>query len=334
MLEPQPPLYSLPLAFFTARAGDTRKVSRDSLDQLIAYQVSFLEVENVDWSLVRRGVFFAYQQFQYVYPDAVKDLSQRLMVMPKQHYFYGGQRLLDFKLTSEPIPLEEKQWYVGLGNTVIELEVAHISHWTSFEVMFCVERTSNQPMQVSRSTALNLKRATSLTKANAAIKEVALTLKTQSNSSLELAQRISDWVSNTMQYKSGVTNVQTSATEVLEIKAGLCQDYAHLMLALCRAAGLPARYVSGHMLGEGGSHAWVEVLIENDRKKYDAIGFDPTNARAPNLGYVVVALGRDYTDVPPTSGKFIGDAVGVLHFEKHAGMLELEFLSGEIWRSS
>ncbi len=330
MLEPIPPLYTLPLAFFTAQAGDTRKVSRDSLDHLIARTVPLLAVQP-DWALVKRCVFFAYQHFQYVYPSAVHNLSQRLMVMPK-HYFYGGQRLLDFKLTCEPIPLLENHFHVGLGNSVIELQVAQVSHWTSFEVMFCVERSSNQPMQVPKSMAATLKRTTALTKVVAPIREIATELKATSRSALELAQRISDWVSNTMQYQSGVTNVETTAAQVFELKAGLCQDYAHLMLALCRAVGLPARYISGHMLGEGGSHAWVEVLIEDKNKKFEAIGFDPTNARQPNLGYVVVGYGRDYTDVPPTSGRFSGDAAGVLHFEKYAGLLELEFKSSEILR--
>jgi transglutaminase-like putative cysteine protease len=329
MLETPPPLYTLPLAFFTARAGDTRKVSRDSLDQLIALQVPFLDFVGVDWSDVKRSVVFAYQQFQYVYPSAVEDLSQRLLVKPRN---YAGQRLLDFKLGVEPIPLSTKQSNDGFGNTVLQLEVAHISHWTSFEVMFCVENTMQKEALFSTQQIEQFKVASSLTQSHARILEIAKKLQRQATSELDFASRASDWVSNTMQYKNGVTQVQTTAGEALEIGAGLCQDYSHIFIALCRAAGIAARYVSGHMLGEGGSHAWAEVLI-TPNGQCQAIGFDPTNARVPNLGYTVVALGRDYNDVTPTSGQFIGDSAGVLHFEKHAGLCELEMRSGEIIRS-
>ncbi len=332
MLE-TPPLYTLPLAFFTARAGDTRKVSRDSLDQLIARQVPFVATQNLDWSTVQRSLFFAYQHFQYVYPSAVQNLSQRLLVKPMENY--GGQKLLDFKLAVEPIVLETKVLHEDFGNTALHLEVAHISHWTSFEVMFCVENSvqASHPV-VSSQQGSHFLASTHLTKPDAWMLEVTHSLKQQSSSAIDYAQRVSDWVYQAMQYKSGCTNVQTTAAQALELGAGLCQDYSHIMLAICRAGGLPARYVSGHMLGEGGSHAWVEVLVESGAGQLEAISFDPTNARRPNLGYTVVAIGRDYNDVPPTSGRFVGDAAGVLHFEKFAGLLELELLDGQIIRPS
>ncbi len=65
-----------------------------------------------------------------------------------------------------------------------------------------------------------------------------------------------------MRYGWGVTNVETTAAEALRLGQGLCQDYAHIMLAICRAANLPARYASGHLLAEGGSHAWVECCSQ------------------------------------------------------------------------
>ena len=81
----------------------------------------------------------------------------------------------------------------------------------------------------------------------------------------------------------------------------MCQDYAHCMLALCRLCGLPARYVSGHLLGEGGTHAWVEVLRAAPDGPEDAlrpVAFDPTHDRRAGLKYLTVAVGRDYDDVP------------------------------------
>ena len=94
---------------------------------------------------------------------------------------------------------------------------------------------------------------------------------------------------------------------------GVCQDYAHVMLALCRAARLPARYVSGHLFGEGGSHAWVEVVVRRPAAPaMVAVAFDPTHERRAEQGYFTVAVGRDYADVAPTSGTFEGKDPGVL----------------------
>jgi transglutaminase-like putative cysteine protease len=102
------------------------------------------------------------------------------------------------------------------------------------------------------------------------------------------------------------------------------------MLALCRAAGLSARYVSGHMLAEGGSHAWVEVLLPRDDGRFRAVAFDPTNRCRPNLRYTIVAVGRDYRDVAPTSGSFTAPYNGRLAFAKRAGLTLVEFADGEI----
>jgi transglutaminase-like putative cysteine protease len=73
---------------------------------------------------------------------------------------------------------------------------------------------------------------------------------------------------------------------------------------------LPARYVSGHLLGEGATHAWVEFLVPSGRDRARVVSLDPTNGCATNLRYVVVAIGRDYDDVAPTSGVFVGEASG------------------------
>jgi transglutaminase-like putative cysteine protease len=300
-----------------------------SFERQIAHQVSFLNYKGIDWDSVVRARVFSFQQFAYVYPSLVTDLSQRLIVKPRQAY--GDQTLLDFKLGIEPIPLEKRLVTDTFGNAVIEIEVAAIDDWTTFEVIFCVERYANQPAPtVTDTEARGLTQATIFTRANSRMLEVASALRMRAKTPLELSERICDWVSNAMTYKSGVTGVATTASQALELGAGLCQDYAHIALALLRAAGLPARYVSGHMLGEGGSHAWLEVIIPNQHGKLEAIGFDPTNARRPNLGYTVVALGRDYSDVPPTTGSYIGDHAGELYFEKRAGLVELEFTDARV----
>src|SRR5271170_4081396 len=114
-------------------------------------------------------------------------------------------------------------------------------------------------------------------------------------------------------YMPGVTDVRTPLAEVLQKQAGVCQDFAHLMIALVRCAGLPARYVSGYLetesvRGTGGlvgataSHAWVEVYLPSGLW----LGIDPTNDMVEGERHVQIGIGRDYGDVPPLRGVFKG----------------------------
>jgi transglutaminase-like putative cysteine protease len=127
-----------------------------------------------------------------------------------------------------------------------------------------------------------------------------------------------------------VTGVRTTAAQALELGSGVCQDYAHLMLAVCRACGLPSRYVSGHLLGQGGTHAWVEVILPIRDGTGDAIAwtFDPTHASRGGLGHVTIAVGRDYSDVAPTSGTYVSPARGRLVSSKHVTLTDLDNYTG------
>jgi transglutaminase-like putative cysteine protease len=100
-----------------------------------------------------------------------------------------------------------------------------------------------------------------------------------------------------------------------------------VMLATCRASGLPARYVSGHLVGQGGTHAWVEVVLPVGDGTGEAIAwaFDPTHASRCGLGYVTIAVGRDYADVAPTSGTYRSAVAGRLTSRKSVTITELEF---------
>ena len=108
-------------------------------------------------------------------------------------------------------------------------------------------------------TDVRLLRPTRLTAADAEIRQLAGTMADQDT--LATADRFCAYVHDAISYAHGVTSVATTAAEALAGGRGVCQDAAHVMIALCRAVGLPARYVSGHLLGEGGTHAWVEVIV-------------------------------------------------------------------------
>lgn len=109
-------------------------------------------------------------------------------------------------------------------------------------------------------------------------------------------------------YSPSATDVNTPLTEFAQHNAGVCQDFAHAMLALCRAAGIPARYVSGYihsnprgderLIGAEASHAWVEAFVPGN----GWVGFDPTNGCPITEAHVKIGYGRDYDDLPPVRG--------------------------------
>jgi len=107
-----------------------------------------------------------------------------------------------------------------------------------------------------------------------------------------------------VKYESKSTHVHTHMSDVLRERRGVCQDFAHVMIGLCRALKIPALYVSGYLATEiaSATHAWVEVLIPG-------IGWcalDPTHNRLTDENYVKIAVGRDYADVPPVTGNYKG----------------------------
>jgi transglutaminase-like putative cysteine protease len=137
-------------------------------------------------------------------------------------------------------------------------------------------------------------------------------------------------------YEAGVTRADSPIDDVLQARKGVCQDFAHVMIAVCRSWGIPARYVSGYLFTNrsagdrsdpDASHAWVEVFLPSLRW----IGFDPTNKIEAGERHVVCAAGRDYSDVPPSRGVFKGVAesqlaVGVTVTKAHTMTSEPEFL--------
>jgi len=111
------------------------------------------------------------------------------------------------------------------------------------------------------------------------------------------------------------TTVSTPVLEVLENKRGVCQDFAHLMIACLRALGLAARYVSGYLLtrpppgkprliGADASHAWVSVYVPGS--EYGWVDFDPTNNLLPDTEHITLSFGRDFSDISPLRGIILG----------------------------
>ena len=117
------------------------------------------------------------------------------------------------------------------------------------------------------------------------------------------AEYIMNCLARDFSYQKGVTGIATTAEDAWNRHQGVCQDYSHIMLSLCRMNGIPCRYVTGMLCGEGMSHAWVEVC-ENE-KWY---GIDPTNQMLVEDGHIKISVGRDYNDCIVNQGVFIGTA--------------------------
>jgi transglutaminase-like putative cysteine protease len=145
---------------------------------------------------------------------------------------------------------------------------------------------------------------------------------------LGMLRRINTQVFEALDYVPNSTDVDSPIDDVLKSRRGVCQDYAHVMIALVRGLAIPCRYVSGYLYYQktdrstpDASHAWVEAFLPT----LGWIGFDPTNNLVAGERHVRVAVGRDYDDVPPTRGIFKGKAESELTVEVHVNPSEAPF---------
>jgi len=133
------------------------------------------------------------------------------------------------------------------------------------------------------------------------------------------AEAASCWIHERFRYQKGATHVHSSIADCLATGAGVCQDFSHLLIAVLRFSGIPARYVSGYLIpwqgddhtaamerviGGYASHAWVQAFIPET----GWIGLDPTAGSFVEARHIRVAYGRDYGDVPPVRGVYKGHA--------------------------
>ena len=300
--------------------------------QALVGTLGAVDHRSVAWADVRWTAFLIHQHLRYEYPGRIHDLHQRLVIIPPASH--GGQRLVTHKLEIPGLPVpapivtrrEERD---DFGNLVMHLYVDEVEQAIDFAAWIVVERDAAAgPLRLPAAAGADprLREPSPLTEPDDALRAAAAELGAAGGDGLALAERISAWVHARMTYLGGVTGVRTRAAQALALGRGVCQDYAHIMLALCRLCGLPARYVSGHLLGEGGTHAWVEVLLPDPHGGgLVAQPFDPTNGGSPGLNYVTVAVGRDYGDVAPTSGTFRAPYGGHLSARQHVGISALEY---------
>jgi transglutaminase-like putative cysteine protease len=288
--------------------------------------IDLVDQAQVPWERVTRCLYLIDQELRYRYEGPIRDLRHRLVVVPR--HVHGDQRRVDYRVSVGSPPARAMTARRDRhGNAVVDVAVERIEEEISFRAVIAVTRSAeSRSPRLSASQVALYRAPTALTAPDPRLEETAGQLRRLSPDGLPLAHAINEWVHAAMRYEYGVTHVGTTAAEALAAGRGVCQDHAHIMLALCRLCGLPARYVSGHLLGEGGSHAWVEVLLpDGPGAAFAAHAFDPTHGCATGPGHLTVAVGRDYTDVPPTSGSYRSGFAGSLTTRKRAGIVALEY---------
>ncbi len=280
-----------------------------------------LEYKTLDLDGAERVTYLLQQSFRYDYPGPVQQLRQRLVVLPPERH--GNQHLRSHRLDVAGARTRRHVRKDSQGNTVVRLHADRVEDAVEFRLRAVLERVTRQgPVRLPASalTDPRLLRPTRLTAPDDALRELAAGLRGPWDDRLALADAVCQTVHSAMTYHYGVTSVTSTAAEALAGGQGVCQDSAHIMLALCHLLALPARYVSGHLLGQGGTHAWVEVVVPRGDHA-EAMPFDPCNGVPGSARYLTVATGRDYADVAPTSGSYIGAAGGELTTSRQVGVL-------------
>jgi transglutaminase-like putative cysteine protease len=288
-----------------------------------------LDTAAVDWTQVRSTAYVIQQRISYQYGGPVRRLRQRLMVQPREHH--GDQWLVSRSVRIvDASPKSVRARSDDFGNHVIDVEVPYVAERVTFISSSVVERRADRP-HLAAGALLRDRRLldfTTLTALDPDLEDLVSELHGTSLFGDELAMAACQKVFELMSYAYDVTTVRTTASEAFAKRTGVCQDYAHVLLALTRGLGLPSRYVSGQLLGTGGSHAWVEVLVPNGEGRARVLALDPTTGRTTGMTYVTIAVGRDYADIAPVSGSYLAPHAGVLTMSKRVTVKDVDTWSG------
>jgi transglutaminase-like putative cysteine protease len=269
----------------------------------------------------------------YHYGGSVAHSHQLLHLTPRDSI---TQTCQSRKITLEPQPSSRREHTDAFGNLVTRLEydLPHDRLAVLAEVAVevrapaGVEESASDPWETVRSgltysgepleadylEACRFRMESSYVKLKQAFTEYGGDCFAEGAPLLGAAQALMRKVHRDFKYAPGSTNIRTSAMEAFEARRGVCQDFAHVMIACLRSRGLAARYVSGYLrttppaaaapswVGADASHAWVSVFCP----PFGWIDLDPTNDLRVATDHIVIAWGRDFGDVSPLRGVIIG----------------------------
>ena len=258
------------------------------------------------------------------YEPAVRESVMEVRLQPRSD---GGQRCLSFTLSVEPVA-NVMQYRDFTGNTVHHFDIAGTHTQVKVTAQSMVEVQSvPAPRAADGGNWAELDALTAgndywemllpshFAHSSPSLKQLANELDCERRGNpLSLLTELNEAIYKLFAYVPNSTKVDSPIEEALQARKGVCQDFAHIMIALVRRLQVPCRYVSGYMFHrdeaendrslEGASHAWVEALVPG----LGWVGFDPTNNLVGGDRHIRVATGRDYADVPPTRGVYKGDA--------------------------
>jgi transglutaminase-like putative cysteine protease len=249
---------------------------------------------------------------EFHYDEPIVEAYTELRLRPLER---GGQHCSSFALMTEPAGIRVREHRDHLGNDIHYFDVLE-SHEKLVVTAMSEVMTPEYFGDRRQPTPLELHDFRNPTQYSPFAEEIVdLTrVAPRVGGGFDRASGLMALIGEVLAYEPGATHVQTRADEVLALGRGVCQDFAHVMLAACRSVGIAARYVSGYLYDptvEGdnaASHAWVDIW--DDARGW--IALDPTHDREQTQSYVRVAVGRDYADVPPTRGVYKGAAAETL----------------------
>jgi transglutaminase-like putative cysteine protease len=258
------------------------------------------------------------------YEPAVRESLMEVRLQPRSD---GEQRCLSFTLSVEP-DANIMQYRDFMGNTVHHFDIAGRHSQVKVTAQSAVEVQSvpapgaanagdwtDLDAMVAGSDYWEMLLPSHFAHSSPALEQLAHELNCESRDNpLALLTELNEAIYKLFAYVPNSTKVDSLIEEALRTRQGVCQDFAHIMIALVRRLNIPCRYVSGYMFHrdedehdrslEGASHAWIEALVPG----LGWVAFDPTNNLVGGDRHIRVALGRDYADVPPTRGVYKGEA--------------------------
>jgi transglutaminase-like putative cysteine protease len=250
--------------------------------------------------------------FEYTGPIAESVMEVRLRPMDG-----AGQRCVDFALELSS-GLKPRTYVDGYGNHVHYFNLVKPHTRLSITSRSTVHTGLARDRDPGEELVLDFLRFRSPVKDVPGVRELAREHAISDSATPDDIERALDEltlrISRDFTYDRAATNVYSAVDEVLELRAGVCQDFAHLFIAVARAMGVPARYVSGYIhlpeerTGTTASHAWGEAWVPGK----GWIGYDATRPVRTSEHHVRVAVGRDYSDAAPTRGIYVGSAAGAM----------------------
>jgi transglutaminase-like putative cysteine protease len=261
---------------------------------------------------------------KFHYEPAVRESLMEVRLQPRSE---GDQRCLSFTLDVDPAA-NIMQYRDFAGNTVHHFDIAGTHKVVKVTAQSAVEV---QPVPAPRAADggdwadldtliagndhWEMLLPSHFAQSSPPLEQLANELGwTRRGNPLALLTELNEAIYNLFAYVPNSTKVDSPIEDALRNRQGVCQDFAHIMIALVRRLQIPCRYVSGYIFHrdksekdrslEGASHAWVEALVP----RLGWIAFDPTNNLVGGDRHIRVAIGRDYADVPPTRGVYKGEA--------------------------